>query len=325
MSDILSTEEISALLSAYRAAEHQGAKKRDKSTDQQVRPYDFARPDKFSRENLRTLHSIHKKYANDFAISLTSILHMPVQTDLLSVDQVAYWEYLASVPENTLFCDVNLEPLSSTTIFEFNPSIASSCIDGLTGGSGIAVSHEFDLTDIDKAIMSRLVGLLLKRYEEAWKPYISINASVHEADTRGSFQQLFIPTEPVLVCVYELHISQCVGLMSICIPAGAVEAILPSLSAGRVFNTLARPSPAAANALQHNLQEVEMECSAILGRTTLTMGDVMNLHEGDIIRLESKPSSEIEFWVGDTQTYFAVPGKSGRKLGVRVTRTVNND
>lgn len=324
MSDILSNEEISALLGAYRAAESLGKTSREKQADQQVRLYDFARPDKFSRDHIRTLHSIHNKYATGFAITLAGLLHVAVQAELLSVDQVAYREYCSSVPENTLFCDVSLEPLTAAAIFEFNPSIAGACIDGLTGGSGIGFSHDTDLTDIDRAITVKVAELLLKKYEEAWGPYIGLKAAVREADLRGSFSQMFLPTEPVLVCAYEVRIGQTSGMMSVCVPASAVEAILPSLSAGRQVNTSSRQTPAVVDALRESLEEVQMECTAILGRTTLTMGDIVNLYEGDIIRLETGPESEIEFWVGDKQTAFAIPGRSGRKLGLRVTRLAKN-
>ena len=320
MSDILSNEEISALLGAYRAAESLGKTSREKQADPQVRLYDFARPDKFSRDHIRTLHSIHNKYATSFAITLSGLLHVAVGAELLSVDQVTYREYCSSVPENTLFCDVSLEPLTSTSIFEFSPSIAGACIDGLTGGGAIAFSHDADLTDIDRAIMVKVVDVLLKKYEEAWAPYIGIQAAVREADVRGSFNQMFLPTEPVLVCAFEVRIGQSTGMASVCVPAGAVEAILPNLSAGRQVNTASRQTPAVADALRESLDEVEMECQAILGRTMLTMGEIVNLREGDVIRLESGPDSEIEFWVGDRQTAFAVPGRSGRRLGIRVTR-----
>jgi len=319
MTEILSNEEINALLGAYRAAESLG-KTPQKQADQQVRLYDFARPDKFSREHIRTLHSIHNKYAAGFAVTLSGILHVAVQAELLSVDQVTYREYCSSVPENTLFCDVSLEPLTATAIFEFNPSIAGACIDGLTGGSGIAFSHESDLTDIDRAIAVKIVDVLLRRYEEAWGQYIGLNATVREADLRGSFNQIFLPTEPVLVCAYEVRVGQTTGMASVCVPASAIEAILPNLSAGRTISTASRQTPAVIEALQESLDEVRMECAAILGRTTLTMGDIVSLHEGDVIRLDTSPGSEIEFWVGDKQTCFAVPGRAGRKLGLRVTR-----
>lgn len=325
MSDILSSEEISALLSAYKSAETQGNDTKDKADERQVRLYDFARPDKFSRDHIRTLHSIHNRYATGFSLTLTGLLHIAAQAELLSVDQVAYREYCVSIPENTLFCDVNLEPLTANAIFEFNPSIAGACIDGLTGGSGIAFSQETDLTDIDRAIMVNVLNTLLKKYEEAWSPYITIKARVENADVRGSFKQVFLPTEPVLVCAYEVKLGQTVGMMSICIPASAVEAILPSLSVGRAVSSPSRQTPAMMEALQNNLEELRMECSAVLGRTTLTIGDVVNLHEGDVIALEAKPNSEVEFWVAGTKTCFAIPGRTGRKLGLRVTRLAKDD
>jgi len=325
MSDMLSPEEISALLSAYRAAESQGKGLRDKSVEHPVRLYDFARPDKFSKEHIRVLNSIHKKYATMFSQVLTGLLRIPVQADLIAVDQVTYREYCASVPETTLFCDVSLEPLTTTAIFEFNPAVAGACIDGLTGGSGVAFSNISELTDIDKAIMARVTEVLLRKYEEAWAPYIGLNSGVRDSDTRGSFNQMFLPTEPVLICGYEVSLGQSTGMMSICIPAGAIEAILPSLSVGRSVGSVPRHTPATVEALKQSLQEVSLECRVVIGRVALTMSDVVNLQVGDVITLDTKPNSEAEFWVGSTQTCFGIPGRAGKKLGLRVTRMTDFD
>lgn len=324
MTGILTAEEIAALLGAYRTAEGRGTTARENTANRQVRLYDFARPDKFSREHINTLRSIHSKYAASFALALTGLLRAPVKADLLSVDQVAYRDYRASVMENALLCEVGLEPLANTALFEFGPAVAGACIDGLTGGSG-AASQGVDLTDIDRAIMAKVVDELLRRYTEAWAPYLGISARLHESIPHGSSSQAFLPTEPVLVCAFEVGVAEFVGMMSICVPASAVEAILPALAAGRAMSPSTRHAPAVAQAVHDSLQGVEMECRAILGRTTLTMADVVNLGEGDLIRLDAKPNSEIEFWVGGRHACFAVPGRSGQKLGLRVTRLVEGD
>ena len=324
MSDILSQDEINALLGAYHAAENQGKTFRDKSSDQQVRLYDFARPDKFSKEHLKVLNSIHSKYATGFSVILAMLLHLSVEADLLAVDQVTYREYCASVPESTLFCDVNLDPLTSTAIFEFNPSIAGACIDGLTGGSGVAISQASDLTDIDRAIMAKVVDTVMKKYDEAWSPYVGLRSKVREASSNATFNQVFLPTEPVLVCGYEVSVGEAVGMMSICIPASAVEAILPNLTVGKSVGSISRQTSPMLEALKTSLDDVPLHCKAILGRTTLTMEDVINLQIGDVITLDAPSNSEVEMWVGDYQTCFGIPGRSGRKLGIKVTRTLKD-
>ena len=325
MSDILSQEEINALLGAYKSGEAITKGPNEKGAEPQVRLYDFARPDKFSKEHLRTLNTIHSKYGNGFAIVLAGLLHVPVEADLLAVDQVTYREYCASVPESTLFCDVTLEPLASSAIFEFNPSIAGACIDGLTGGSGSSISNAADLTDIDRAIMAKVVEFVLKKYEEAWAPYISIDANVREASNNSSFNQVFLPTEPVLVCGYEVSVSESVGMVSICIPSSAVEAILPNLTMGRSVGSSNRQTPAMVEALNHSLGETSVHCKAVLGRTMLTVEDLINLQEGDVIALDARADSEVEIWVGDKKSYAGVPGRSGRKLGLQITRVLEDE
>lgn len=325
MSDILSQDEINALLGAYKSGEAITKGVNDKGSEHQIRLYDFARPDKFSKEHLRTLNTIHSKYGNGCSIVLAGLLHVPVEADLLAVDQVTYREYCASVPESTLFCDVVLEPLTTAAIFEFNPTIVGACIDGLTGGSGTSISNAADLTDIDRAIMAKVVGFVLKKYEEAWGPYISISPSVREATSNSSFNQVFLPTEPVLVCGYEVSVGDAVGMMSICIPSSAVEAILPNLTMGKSVGSSHRQTPAMIEALHNSLSDTTVGCKAILGRTTLTVEDLINLQEGDVIALDAPLNSEVEIWVGDKLAYAGVPGRAKRKLGLQVTRVLEDE
>lgn len=322
MSDILSPEEINALLNASRAAESLGRGSRDKSPEHQIRLYDFSRPDRFSKDHMRTLNGIHTKYATMFSVNLEGLINTTVEAALLAVDLVSYREYCSSVPEGTLFCDVRLDPLTSAAIFEFNPSVVCACIDGLTGGGSTGQAELSELTEIDKTIMKRIVGKVIKEYEEAWGPYVEITVDMQEATGKASYNHRLLPTEHVLVCGYEVSIGQVVGMMSICIPAVGVEAILPNLAAGKTAGSAVRQSEATLQAIEECMQDIEVECRAFLGRTTLTMDDIINLQEGDIVRLDKRASETVEFWVGEINTYIGEPGRTGDNVGIKITDIV---
>ena len=138
MSDSLNQDEINALMETFNAT---GGQESSKTSDKQVRVYDFARPDKFSKDHLRALNSIHSKHGTSFASAMAASLRIQTRADLLAVDQLTYREYCASVPESTLFIEVDLKPLTSTAIFEFNPLLVSLWVDLLAGGSVVEGRH----------------------------------------------------------------------------------------------------------------------------------------------------------------------------------------
>ena len=320
MPSILSQEEIDALANACRAAETTGENGRDRAGERSVRPYDFTQPHRFFKEHMRVLNSIHLDYAAAFSTSLGVILRLPVQTEALAVEQMTYQDYTQSVPEDTVFFEVSLEPLAPAAVFEFNAAVAYGIIDGLTGGSGVAASNPGPLTDIDRAILSKVLDTVLKRYSEAWSPYVSITAATADDTHTSPLDQVFAHADNVLVCGYEVSLGAASGAMTVCIPASAVESVLPMLDANRPAEVSHKHDPSVQAAIQTSLEEAAIACKAILGRATLTAEDVMNLQTGDIIRLDARPNSEIEFWVGDAHSFSATPGRAGRNMGVKITR-----
>ena len=149
MADIISQDEINALIESYNATG--GAEEAGKPGDRQLRLYDFARPDKFCKEHLRGLNLIHAKHGASFAISLAAMFRADIQVNLLALDQLTYREYCASVPDSALFAEVGLEPLTSIAIFELDPSLVAACVDLLAGGSTVSA-----ITSSRKRIVGRM-------------------------------------------------------------------------------------------------------------------------------------------------------------------------
>lgn len=320
MADLLSQDEINALIETYKATGSQAVDVA--APDKQVRIYDFQRPDKFSKEHLRSLNVIHSKYGASFAVGLATMLRLGTQVHLLALDQLTYQEYCASVPDGTLFVEVSMEPLNSTTIFEFNPLLIATCVDLLAGGACVSTAGSAEITDIDKAVVRPVVEYALRKYAEAWSSVVALKPRIVSMTTESTTHQILLPSEPVVVCGYEAGVGECVSMMSICIPATSIEAVLPSLSLGRTLNMRSRQSDKAAEALKKTFDEVDVECRAILGRTSLSLEEVVNLEIGDLIQLPTKTNGCAELGVGNVATFEGVLGMSGRNLAVKVIRSM---
>jgi len=318
MADILSQDEINALMESYKASG--GADETSKSADRQVRLYDFARPDKFCKEHLRALNAIHSKHASTLAVGLASVLRTDAQVNLLALDQLTFREYCASVPDGTLFAEVSLEPLASTAIFEFNPTMVSACVDLLAGGYSVSALGSAKLTDIDRAVMKPVVELSLRKYADAWASNVAFKTALKSLSTESTSRQIMLPSEGVLVCGYEVSVADNVSMMSVCIRSSAIEGVLPALTMERAVNSQNQKADKMNDALRKSFEGVEVECRAVLGRTALPLGDVADLAVGDLIALPTKVDGNVELWIENVAAFAGTLGRSGKNLAVRVSR-----
>ncbi|MCX8052727.1 MAG: flagellar motor switch protein FliM [Armatimonadetes bacterium] len=322
MSDILSQEEIDALIESYKATG--GAEETGSASGRQIRLYDFSRPDKFCKEHLRALELIHGKHGTVLAVELAAMLHQDVQISLLALDQLTYREYCESLPTPTLFAQVSLDPLASVAVFEFNPSLVAACVDLLAGAPSVSPVASSTITEVDKAVMRRVVEASLRKYAESWSTCMMFKPNIVALLTECTTHQVLLPSEGVLVCAYEVTIAEHVSMMSICIPSVAIEAILPVLAQGKSVSSPVQSNNPQSEILRRAFEDVEMECRAVLGRTELSLNDVANLEVGDLIRLPTKVSGLAELYVGDVATFAGVLGRSGRNLAVKISKVLKD-
>ncbi|MCL5104558.1 MAG: FliM/FliN family flagellar motor switch protein [Armatimonadetes bacterium] len=323
MADMLNQDEINALMETFKSTGGQieGAR----GAERQVKLYDFARPDKFSKDHLRSLNSIHSKHGASFAAALAALLRVQTRADLLALDQLMYREYCASVPDGTLFVEVELKPLTSTAIFEFNPVLVSTCVDLLAGGSPVSGAASAFISDIDKAIVKPIVELALKQYHEAWACCLELKPTIVSMSTESTMRQILLPSEAVLVCGYEVSLGESVSMMSICLPASAIEPVLPALTLGRTLNSMGRGRESMDPALMRNFEEVALECRAVLGRAPITLGEIADLEVGDLIRLPTRQNGCAELWVGEVAAFAGVLGLSGKNIAIKIAGSLDGN
>ena len=316
--DILTQDEINALLSAYltanaRASGPFGARERE------VRLYDFSRPDRFSKEHLRSLHSIHSSFGAGLATTLSNLCQSQMAVDLIGVDQISYKEYRASIPSKTVIAEVAVQQFTTSILFEVNPNIVGLWVDCLCGGDARLPSEPSALTPVDLAVARGVLASCLQVYADSWASMVELKPQIQRAVDSESYDDIFLPSETVLVCGFEVHTGQCVGMMTVCIPAAGVEAILPALTTARMTQASRRQDRAAAGDMRNVLEPVILPCRVVLGRANISLSDVMNLDVGDVIRTDRPADAEIELWAGDRHVFDCRPGMRGTKPSVVIS------
>jgi len=149
VTEVLSQDEIDQLLTAISTGDIESEDVTKVTDQKKIKIYDFKRPDKFSKEQIRTVSSMHESFARLTTTSLSAQLRTLIQVHVASVDQLTYEEFIRSIPNPTTLAVINMDPLKGSAILEIDPAVTFSIIDRLFGGPGEGVKVSRDLTEIE--------------------------------------------------------------------------------------------------------------------------------------------------------------------------------
>ena len=326
MADVLSQNEIDALLAALSAGELTPDEVPKEEEKQKVKPYDFRSPQKFSKDHIRTLELIHDNYARIISNYLTAQVRSNVKVKLESVQQITYEEFIHSVPNPTVLTIFKMPPLSGSVLFEINPQFVFEIIDLLLGGSGTGKYKAREFTDIDKNIIKVVNAGLISNLKLAWEDVMSVETEVEGIETNPALNQTLAPNDPVALITFSVEMGKSNTFINICIPYLSIEKVLDKLVVQYWFQDSDEDVVnESREKLRKRLNIVEMQLSAVLGTARLTVEEFLNLNIGDVITLNENTKSPIKMMVEDKVYCYGKPGIIGKNMGVEILDIINKD
>lgn len=284
--------------------------------------YDFRRPDKFSKDQLRTLQMLHETFARLAGSGLSAYLRTAVNIDLISLEQVPYEEYLRSINQS-VFTIMSLPPLTGQAVLEIEFALVFTMIDRLLGGPGKAINRTV-LTDIERPLVRQTIERMFASLKSAWEGVVIVNPGIEGMETSAQFVQIAPPNDIVVTILFEVKIGQQRGAMSLCIPYLVLKPITTKLSAQKWFASGSRrQSPQHKKLLSYQVNQAAVECAVRLGNANISIGDFLRLRAGDVVRLDQKTEHDLTFLVGNVAKYQGKPALQGKKLVFSVSDTID--
>ncbi len=318
--DVLSQNEIDALLSALSTGEMDAQQLKDENTKNRVRSYDFKRALRFSKDQIRSLTRIYENYARLLTTLLSAQLRTITQVSVVSADQIPYEEFVRSVPSMTVLNVMSVEPLDGRVIMEVNPNIAYAMLDRILGGKGEAGNKKIDnLTEIETKLLRNLLDKTLDIMEEAWSSVAVINPEMEEFEVNPQFLQVISPNEIVVVISLSVQIGEETGMINLCIPHVTLEPIISKLSVHYWMQSSKKePNELEVEQIRTQVQGATVPVVAMLGQTDISIEDFLSLDKGDIIRLDRGVNQPLIVQVGGVPKFSAQPGQLKRKLAIQI-------
>lgn len=283
--------------------------------------YDFRRPDKFSKDQLRTLQMLHETFARLAGSSLSAYLRAPVTIDLISLEQVPYEEYLRSISQS-VFTIMSLPPLTGQAVLEIEFGLIFTMIDRMLGGPGKAITRSV-LTDIERPLVRQTIERMFQALKSAWEGVVIVNPGIEGMETSSQFVQIAPPNDIVVTILFEVKVGAHRGAMSLCIPYLVLKPITTKLSAQKWFASSNRKhSPVARRQLSYQVHQAGVNCSIRLGKAKVTVEEFINLRAGDVLRLDQKTEQDLLLLVGNVPKFHGKPALQGKKLVFSISDTI---
>ncbi len=319
MSDVLSQSEIDKLITAFANGQDDLSLQAKEELQVTAKNYNFRKPNKFTKDQLRTLFMINENLSRILANFLSGYLRSRVNINIVSVEQSTYEEFLLSMVSPVLITIFQMPPLTGSAVMEFNSNFFTPVIDLLLGGNGRRSTDHRELTEIELRVMKNLNQKILENMAIAWLDVFHFEPLIGSMETNPQFNQIISPNETVAIITFTTEVAENQSIIYLCFPWETLKEAIPNLTAQNWFATQKYQDESNTKDILNNLSKVSLNISACCGQTDLTVREFLQLEEGDVILLNNIVGDDMELLVEGSPQYKIQPGIIGNKLATLVT------
>ncbi len=309
MPEVLDQSEIDSLLQALETGELSAEEVKNEEEEKKIKLYDFARPSKFSKEQLRTLEMIHENFARGVSNYLSGRMRTFVDVTNASIDQITYNEFIRSITPPTFLGVFTAPELHGNAVLEVNLKIVFAMIDRLLGGIGGVYQKFRSLTDIESSLAKNELVRILSTLKEAWSDIYEFSPEVATVENNPQFVQIIPPNEMVVMITFDVRLGEVDGFMNLCWPSSLLESFASSLYAESYFKEGNQSiTEQERKRLEERIKDVAIELSVVIGNATLGLKELLGLDEGDVIMLNKHVDEPVDLYVNNKLKFKCVPG-----------------
>lgn len=320
---ILSQEEIDALLTAMDSGEVEVEEEKVPKAKAEARSYDLTAQSLMLRDQFDALDEVYDKFVNLLNVGLTSSLQRAIEVKYVSKEIVKFGEFLHAFSNPTGFSIFTMEPLIGSSLLAVEPNLCFALIDSMFGGVGKPLAKVREFTQIEQRMLMRFYSDVLTELERAWQVAYNIKVSQRKTETKPEFVNLVSPADLVLIFVFSIAGEEFTGNIHICTPFLMLEPVKDKLSSQYL-----REKDRAHHFRQQLtilLKDTNVHIVAELGKTVTTIGKILELEKQDIIKINTGPQDPVVLKVEGTPKYLGMPGTLKGNRAVQITQLIKKD
>ncbi len=336
MAEVLDQNEVDALLSAVDSDESPVGNADERQvifsrrlggmveSELEIRHYDFKRPERVSKDQMRALEHLHESFSRNFGASLSGFLRTIIEVKVANIEQMTFSEFTHSLPNPTCFNLVSCAPLEGKLCLEISPLIIYPVIDRLLGGSNADLFiPQRPLTAIEGRLVGKIINRAMTCMHESWESIVDADFTLEETESNPALVQIVAPNEVVVVVGFEMKMGNRAGTMSLCIPYAVIEPVIEKLSnqTWAAYRKKAKDAEIKRRLAGH-LDAATLDVSAILAETKIRVSDLANLEVGDVILTNKPASAPLSLDVEGKRKFIGNLGQYKGKRAFKVRRPI---
>ncbi|MFK7960501.1 MAG: flagellar motor switch protein FliM [Phycisphaerales bacterium] len=289
-----------------------------------VREYDFRRPERISKDQMRALQTLHDTFARNFSAAMSGFLRTIVEVRIAMAEQMTYQEFIAGLPNPTSFNLIEADELDGQICLELSPLIIYPVIDRLLGGSNQELFiPQRPMTLIEIRLIKKILNRGMEALSEAWEGVKPLKFSLGEMESNPQIMQIVPPNEVVVVISFEIKMANRAGTMSLCFPFNVIEPLIEDISEQNWFSSAKQGErDRFKHEIGERISDVRVEVDGVLAETTLSLSEVQSLAVGDIISTEKRASAPVVLRAEGNPKFLANIGQHRGRRALRIIRAI---
>ena len=325
MSEVLSQNEIDALLQALSSGEVDVEEIQEIESSTKVKKYDFRNPQKIAKDQLRTLEIIHENFGRLLQTFLSGYLRAPVKISILTADQFAYNEFSNAISNPAFLSIIDFRPLNGQILMDISTNVVYSILDRLLGGDGTEKQEIRAFTEIELSLLDSMIEKIMPIIQEAWGNVIQLKPTLDKIEVNPQFAQIVPPNETIALVTMNIEVGSTEGMLNVCIPHLVIEPILDKLSTKYWFSTEQKElSEKEMLAIKERMLETRVPVKVELGSTFVRIRDVLDLQEGDVVKLNRSTDERARVRIGSQIKFLGDIGVSRNKMAIKIAKVVKD-
>lgn len=325
MADVLSQSQIDELLKNLGGADEKTLENMtDNLNEKQVKVYDFKAPKKFTKEQFKSIRNIFESFSKTLSSYLTSLTRFYCRVEVLQIEEQHYYEFNNALPDYTIMGNLDLifdeksDMLDTKCMIQFSNAVSFSLIDRLLGGYGKSINVSRNFTDIEIRVMKSVIEKMGGYLKEVFAPYVDMQPLLTNIETNARVNQAIGTDEVIILATLEVEYNDVKNIITITIPAISVESIISKTK--KDINDVNRSKKELMHreGIIKQIQRSNFKIEAILANTTVNLSEILSIHKGDVLLLNSPIDKNISLMVNNEKLFDGKMGIINHRKAVKI-------
>ncbi|MFY9382128.1 MAG: flagellar motor switch protein FliM [Eubacteriales bacterium] len=288
-----------------------------------IKRYDFKTANKFTKEQIRAISIVYRSFGYSLSNYFVGMLRAACDAEVLSIEEMSFNEFNNSVPTPAVIAIINSVSLPSSIIIQLSKKISYSIIKSVLGGTREVNSEGRQFTEIELAILERVVSQMLRIHDDSWSKMFEFKSTLERIETSMQFAQIVDLNEAVLMVTLNMTIGNESGIIGLCLPHQALEPFMKTLRTRFVYSgRMPKKQTGPSDSIISSLKNSDIVVSCEFNTTEATTRDILSLSVGDVIMLQHKINEPLILKCQQIPKYYVSVGTIKNHLAVKIINNI---